>query len=216
MSHLFSFGYLIFSPSCFPVATERIHFTKFKPLLQQSGNICLFFKHKIKIHPVSRYQRAKPPGQDLDTVSAKVTYPSFPRAILFYLLFIGVYLFIIYLLEHNCFRMLCEYLLYGTVNQLYVYIYPLWLESASHPPPPHPSRSKQSPKPSFLCFIAGSHEQSISQCGSVYTSILISQFVPLSSSPIPHAHVHSLCLCLYSYPGSRFICTVFLDSTYVR
>ena len=28
--------------------------------------------------------------------------------------------------------------------------------------------------------------------------------------------IRSLCLCLYSYPTNRFICTIFLDSTYMR
>ena len=30
---------------------------------------------------ISRYQRTKPPGKDLDRVSAKVIYPSIPQAI---------------------------------------------------------------------------------------------------------------------------------------
>ena len=46
--------------------------------------------------------------------------------------------------------------------------------------------------------------------GSVYTLVLISQFVPpFSSSQCPY--VCSLSLCLYSRYGNRFICTTSLD-----
>ena len=37
------------------------------------------------------------------------------------------------LLEYNCFTMLCEFLLYNKVNQLYVYIYP-YISSLLHLP----------------------------------------------------------------------------------
>ena len=41
-----------------------------------------------------------------------------------------------FLLGYNCFTMLCSFLLYNKVNQLYEYVYPLPLEH--HPPPPPP------------------------------------------------------------------------------
>ena len=41
-------------------------------------------------------------------------------------------------------------------------------------------------------------------------SILTSQFIPPSPSP-PRPHVCSLCLCLYSCPATRFICTIFFS-----
>ena len=56
---------------------------------------------------------------------------------------------------------------------------------------------------------------------SVYMSIPISQFI-ISPSPPPAAfppwcpYVCSLHLCLYFCPGNRFICTIFLGSTYMR
>ena len=62
------------------------------------------------------------------------------------------FLNISFLLECNCFTMLYSFLLYNKVNQLYVYIYPLSIESS--PPPLHPSRSSQSTKLSSLCYIA--------------------------------------------------------------
>ena len=37
-----------------------------------------------------------------------------------------------FLLEYNCFIMLCYFLLYNNINQLYVYIYPLALGPPSH------------------------------------------------------------------------------------
>ena len=67
--------------------------------------------------------------------------------------------------------MLCSFLLYGNVNQLYVYIYPLPLG----PPPTtasHPPRSSQSTEVSSQCYTAASHQLSILHM--VYMSIPIS------------------------------------------
>ena len=50
--------------------------------------------------------------------------------------------------------------------------------------------------------------------GNVYISMLLSQFVPPSPSPVM-SKVCSLCLHLYSYPINRLIITNFLDSTHV-
>ena len=44
---------------------------------------------------------------------------------------------------------------------------------------------------------------------SVCMSVLISQFVPPPCSLLPWAHIHSLHLCLHSFPASRFIWTIF-------
>ena len=40
--------------------------------------------------------------------------------------------------------------------------------------------------------------------------------VPPTHLPLPCPHVCSLHLCLYSCPASRFVCTIFLDSTYMH
>ena len=45
--------------------------------------------------------------------------------------------FLTSLLEYNCFTMLCQFLLYNKVNQLYVYIYP-HIPSLLHLPPTLP------------------------------------------------------------------------------
>ena len=56
-------------------------------------------------------------------------------------------------LEYNYFAMLCQFLLYNKVNQLYVYIHSLPLEPPSHPSPIYPSRSSESTElPSSIFF----------------------------------------------------------------
>ena len=45
--------------------------------------------------------------------------------------------FLTSLLEYNYFTMVCQFLLYNKVNQLYIYIYP-HISSLSHLPPSHP------------------------------------------------------------------------------
>ena len=59
--------------------------------------------------------------------------------------------FTYFYLEYNCFTMLCSFLLYNIVNQLYIYIHPLPLK-----PPSHPSKSSQSTELSALCDTAAS------------------------------------------------------------
>ena len=48
-----------------------------------------------------------------------------------------IFIFLTTLLEYNCFTMLCYFLLYNKVNQLYVYIYP-HIPSPLHLPPTLP------------------------------------------------------------------------------
>ena len=92
------------------------------------------------------------------------------------------------------------------MNQPYVYIHPLSLEPPSYPSS-HRSRSPQSTELSSLCYTSASHELCFTY-GSVYMTVLLSQlFHPLLPPLCPQ--VHSLCLCLYSCPAKRFICTIF-------
>ena len=73
------------------------------------------------------------PDNCLITLSKlKSWYPTIACVYVFSLISIFVYYY--FLLEYNCFIMLCSFLLYNEVNQLYVYIYPLPLG----PPPPPP------------------------------------------------------------------------------
>ena len=81
------------------------------------------------------------------------------------------------------------------------------------PPSPHSSRSSQSTRLRFLCYIATSHQLSILH-NSIYISTLLSPFVLPSPSPlcpqVPSLHVH-----LQSFPSNRSISTIFLDSIYM-
>ena len=112
--------------------------------------------------------------------------------------------------------MLYQFLLYNKVNQLYAYIYP-HIPSLLSLPPTLPISPLQvftkhgsdlpvlcSPFPLAIYFTFG----------SVYMSVLLSHDVPASPSP-PCPQVRSQCLHLYSCPATRFISTIFLDSTYM-
>ena len=89
------------------------------------------------------------------------------------------------LLEYKCFTMLCQFLLYNKVNQLYVYIYPYIPSFLSLPPtlpiPPLQGVTKQLVDLPVLCssFPLAIHFT----LGSVYMSGLLSHFVPASPSP---------------------------------
>ena len=68
------------------------------------------------------------------------------------------------LLEYNCFTIVCQFLLYNKVNQLYIYIHPhvssLLRLSPTLPIPP--SRWAQITELISLCYAAASHQLSIS------------------------------------------------------
>ena len=97
-----------------------------------------------------------------------------------------------------------------------VSIYPLPLK----PPPtpiPHPSPFGHHRALSWApCAIQQFPLAIYFTHGSVCMSVLPSQFIPFSTPPPLCALVHSLHLCLYSCPAYRFICTFFLDSTYIH
>ena len=126
--------------------------------------------------------------------------------------------FLTSLLEYNCFTVLCQFLLYNKVNQLYVHIYPHTPSLLHLPPtlliPPLqvvPKHRADLPVP-CNCFPLAIYFT----FGSVYMSMLLSHFVPAYPSPSPCAQVHSLRLCLYSCPAPRFISNIFfLDSVYM-
>ena len=110
--------------------------------------------------------------------------------------------FIFLKLEYNCFTMLCYFLLYDRVNL---------------PPttPSHPSRSQVSTKLSS-CVL----QQLPTSC-LFYTwqCIYLRPTLPVHPTlPFPTLcpHICSLCLCLYSCLGNRFICIIFLDSIYIH
>ena len=88
----------------------------------------------------------------LDNTDDIGKYRLYPLPALISILILFLYLYYILLLEHNCFTMLCQFLLYNKVTQIYVYISPLPLEPSSHWPPFQPSRSSPSTTLSFPCF----------------------------------------------------------------
>ena len=114
--------------------------------------------------------------------------------------------------------MVCQFLLYNKVNQLYIYPH---ISSLLHLPPILPIPPLQlvtkhradlpvqcSCFPLPICFTFR----------SVYMSMPLSHFVPGYPSHSPCFQVHSLHLHLYSYPAPRFFRTIFffaLDSTYM-
>ena len=116
-------------------------------------------------------------------------------------------IFLASLLAYNCFRMLCQFLLYNKVNQLYIYIY-THIPSLLHLPPTLPippfqvvTKHRADFPVLCSCFPLAIY---FTFC-SVYMSMLHSHFVPAYPSPSLCPQVHSLHLCLYSCPAPRFI-----------
>ena len=101
---------------------------------------------------------------------------------------LGFFLFLFFftfLLESNCFTILCQFLLYNKVNQLYVYIYPhissLLRLTPTLPIPPLQVVTKHRADLPVLCgcFPVAIHFT----FGSVYMSMPLSHFVPAYPSP---------------------------------
>ena len=140
----------------------------------------------------------------------------------FIIIYLFIYLFILTsLLEYNCFTMVCLFLIYNKVNQLYIYIYP-HISSLLHLPPtlPIPPFQMVTKHRADLPVLCGCFPlASYFTFGSVYMSMPHSQFVPAYPSPSLCPKVHSLHLSLYSCPASRFFRTILfyflLDSIYV-
>ena len=82
-----------------------------------------------------------------------------------------------FLLGYHCFILLCQFLLYNKVNQLYVYIYPHFFLDFI------PFRSLQSNKESSLCYRTGSHQLSFL---FVLMYICQYQFPKSSQTSLPH------------------------------
>ena len=104
--------------------------------------------------------------------------------------------------------MLCEFLLYNKVNQLYVYIYPHIPSLLSLPHPPYPTFLGLAKHWAYLSELSCCFPLAIYfTFSSVYNSMLLSlrPSFPLPPSP----QIHSLCLFLYSCPATRFISTIF-------
>ena len=113
--------------------------------------------------------------------------------------------------------MLCQFLLYNKVNQLYVHIYP-HIPSLLHLPPtlPIPPLQVATKHRADLPRLCSCFQLAIYfTFGSAYMSMLLSHFVPAYPSPTPCPQLHSLHLRLYYYPAHRFHIQIFLDSMYM-
>ena len=106
--------------------------------------------------------------------------------------------------------MLCQFLPYNKVNQLYVYIYP-HIPSLLHLPPtlPIPPLQVVTKQRADLPVLCSCFQLAIYfTFGSVYMSMLLSHSIPPYPSPSPCPQVHSLRLRLYSCPAPRFFRTI--------
>ena len=136
------------------------------------------------------------------------------------------------LLEYICFTMICQFLLYNKVNQLYRYIYP-HIPSLLHLPPtlPIPPLQVDTKNQADLPVLCGCFPLAIFfffpyQLSILYTSVYTCQSQsPNSAHHHPHPtvvfppwcpYVCSLHLCLCFCPGNWIICTIFLGSTYMH
>ena len=127
------------------------------------------------------------------------------------------YFFLISFWEYNCFTVVCQFLLYNKVNQLYIYIYP-HISSLLHLPPtlPIPPLQVVTNHQADLPVLCGCFPLAIYfTFGSVYMSMPLSHFVPAYLSPSLCPQVHSLRLCLYSCPAPGSSDFFFLDSIYM-
>ena len=121
--------------------------------------------------------------------------------------------FLTSLLEYNCFTMVCQFLHYSKLNQLYLYIYPHISSHLRLPPtlpnPPLQVVTKHRADLPVLCscFPLAFYFT----LGSIYQSLPLSHFVPAYLSPSPCPQVQSLHLLLYSCPAPRFF-IIFLFS----
>ena len=102
--------------------------------------------------------------------------------------------------------MVCQFLLYNKVKQLYIYILP-HISSLLHLPPtvPIPPIQVVTKHRADLPVLCGCLPIAIYfTFGSVYTCMPLSHLVPAYASPSLCPQLHSLCLHLYSCPAPRF------------
>ena len=93
-----------------------------------------------------------------------------------------VEIFIYLFLEHSCFTMLCQFLLYNEVNQLYecIYCLPLGPTSSLIPPSIPPIQVITEHRCELPVLYSRFPLASYFTYGSAYMSMLLSQYIPLS------------------------------------
>ena len=111
--------------------------------------------------------------------------------------------------KKNCFTMLCWFLPY-TMQISHNYAFITYLLSLPLIPTSHHSRSSQSTKWDFLCYIATSEQLSILHLVEyTYWCYFICMYYSFLPPLCPQ--VHSLYLCPHCFPATRFINAIFLD-----
>ena len=126
--------------------------------------------------------------------------------------------FLTSLLEYNCFTMVCQFLLYNKVNQLYINIYP-HIPSLLRLPPtlPIPPLQVDTKHQADLHVLCGCFPLAIYfTFGSVYMSMPLTHIFPAYHSLSPCPQVHSLHLPLTPVlPLGSSKPVFFLDSIYM-
>ena len=115
-----------------------------------------------------------------------------------------------FLLEYTCLTMLCQFLLYSKMNQLYIYIYPLFFGFPSH----LGHHSALSRVPCAIQYVLISY-LFYTQYQQHICVDRVSQLPPPSFPPW-YPYICSLHLCLYFCFANKITYTIFLDSTYMR
>ena len=96
------------------------------------------------------------------------------------------------------------------------YIPSFWYPSHSLSPlPSQPSGSSQSPARVELSVLVSRFSAASYFHDRVCMSIPTSRFFPPPFPTALHSHLCSLHLCLYPCPANGFICTIFLEPTYM-
>ena len=123
----------------------------------------------------------------------------------------GCLFFLTFLLEYNCFTMVCQFLLYNKVISCTYTQIPISPPCCISFPPSlsHPSSWTQSTKLISLVLCGCFPLAIYFTFGSVYMSMPLSHFVPAYPSPSPCLQVYSLRLHLYSCPAPKFFKTIF-------
>ena len=125
--------------------------------------------------------------------------------------------FLTSILQYNWFTMVCQFLLYNKVNQLYIYIYP-HISSLLCLPPTLPIPLLQvvtKPRADLPVPCSCNPLAIYFTFGSVYKYMPLSHFVPAYPSPSPCPQVHSVRLCFYYCPAPRFLITIFFSFFYI-
>ena len=114
-------------------------------------------------------------------------------------------------LECNCFTIFCSSLLYNKVNQLYVYISPV-----PRDPPSRPSKLIAEHRAELPVLHSSLPPACVSHLRQgIYAGAAVPVH-PAPSSPPLGPHISFLRLHLHSFPTDRFICNIFLSSTYIH